>query len=388
MKVRPNVSLPPKPRGLLIYDADRELDTTHPLWNEIMLYSERLEEVHVLVCIKKFPQKATRVVHLNTNTFVYYLPSRWLLLRLGTILPLIRYNMVWNKMFRPQFILNHSTHSGAILGFFLSLRYRIPYVVSTTGGFLEAPILSREFLLHYALMRCAQQILVPGEKTAHDLSAHTGVPSTRISVVPPAVDLSFLGQKVDAVSFAKQYPFHNFFLITQTSIGHRRDIMFLMRVFRRVLSKYPKTALIIVVPRSQVAVVSHIVGGRHAASVYVYPQGDEIAQMIAGAHVYLATSETQETVLPIVRALSLHIPVVATSVGIAKDLFTGTRYAQCTVAVGDEDAYTKAVVDLIEHQQLRDEYRLNTTTLIATFTPQTPSGYIAAVLAHVVQEKA
>jgi glycosyltransferase involved in cell wall biosynthesis len=388
MKARPTAEVPVERRGLLIYDADRELDTTHPLWNEIMLYAERLEEVHVFVFIKKFPAKATRVVHLSANTFVYYLPGTWVVFRLDTILPLIKYNMVWNKTFRPDFILNHSTHSGALLGLALAKRYRVPYVLATLGGFLEMPVLSREFLLHYILARCAQLVVVPGDKVAHDLSTHIGVRSTRISVVPPAVDLSFLGKKVEAMSFAKKYPFHNFFLVTQTSIGHRRDIMFLMRVFRRVLSKYPKTALVFVVPKSQVDIISHIVTGRRSTSSYVYAQGDDIAQMIAGGHAYLSTSETQEMAIPVVRALSLHVPVVATSVGIAKDLFVGTRYARFMVPVADEDAYTQAIIDLIENQQLRDEYRLNTTTLIATFTPQTPSGYVAAVVARVVQEKA
>lgn len=388
MKVRPTTAAPAESRGLLIYDADRELDTTHPLWNEIMLYAERLEEVHVFVFIKKFPAKATRVVHLSTNTFVYYLPGTWILFRLDTILPLVKYNMIWNKTFRPDFILNHSTHSGALLGLVLAKRYRVPYVVSTLGGFLEMPVLSREFLLHYILVRSAQRVIVPGDKVAHDLSTHIGVRSALISVVPPAVDLSFLGKKVEAMSFGKKYPFHNFFLVTQTSIGHRRDIMFLMRVFRRVLSKYPKTALVFIVPRSQVDTVTHIVVGRRGTSAYVYAQGDDITEVIAGGHVYLSTSETQEMAIPVVRALSLHIPVVATTVGIAKDLFTGTRYARFMVPVADEDAYTKAIIDLIENQQLRDDYRLNTTTLIATFTPQTPSGYVAAVVACVVQEKA
>ncbi len=385
MKMQPIKILPTKPRALLIYDADREIDIAHPLWNEIMLYGDQLEELHCIILVKNLAKGGTRVVNLSPNVFAYYMSGNHLWWHFDEIVDMIKYHMVWKREFRPHFILNLSTHTGGWIGYILAKRYGREFFVSTNGTFLEAPLLSREFIRQFALARCAQGIFVPGEKVADTIVTRAGVRPDKVTVVRPAVDTSFLGRKPDPINFGVQYPQQKFFLLTHASLGHRRDSMFVARVFAKIVIKYPRVALVVMVPTSQVRAFERILSTKHTQSIHVRAAGDDIANYVSGANIYLAAADSDEATIPIIQALSVHTPVVTTQSGIAKEIFTNTPYEKFMAA--DIEGFCKAISLLIENAQERDAYRLNSTVLVQSLSLQTLQGHVSTVLAKIMEGK-
>jgi glycosyltransferase involved in cell wall biosynthesis len=227
---------------------------------------------------------------------------------------------------------------------------------------------------------------VPGEKIADALINHAGVPNEKISVIRPAVDMSFLSRSVESINYLKQYPQHNFFLLTRVSVGHKRDLAFILKVFALVVNRYTRTALMMMVPPEQVAAVKKIVAASHNRSIYVFSEEDDSMSYYGGAQIFLSIAESEEMTIPIACALSLHVPVVTTEAGVAKEIFSGSRYQEFMKPFGDVDGYSKAVFRLIENQQLRNEYRLNSPILLNSLTLQNPQGYVATILAS-IQER-
>ncbi len=383
MKMKPILVIPAKPRGLLIYDADREIDVAHPLWNEIMLYGDALEEVHCIILVKNLPKNGTRVVKLAPTVFAYYIPGNHLWWHFDEIVDMIRYHMVWKREFRPHFVLNFSTHNGAWIGKVLAQRYRRAFYVSTSGTFLEMPILSIAFLREFLLVRAAHGVFVPGERIADTLVARAGVRSDKVSVVRPAVDSSFLGHAVEPMNFGKLYPEQKFFVLTQGSLGHKRDLLTVIKAFMEILVKYPRAALIILTPSPHVRAMKRIVSLWHTVSIHVHPIADDIASFYAGAQLYLSASDSDEATVPIIRALGLHVPVVTMQSGIAKELFQETPYARYMATT--PEAFTTAAISLVEHQSERDAYRLNSIVLLKSLSLQNLQGHVAAILAVITK---
>ena len=383
MKMKPLLVVPAKPRALLIYDADREIDTTHPLWNEIMLYSDALEEVHCLILVKNLPKNGTRVVNLAPNVFAYYVPGNHLWWHFDEIVHLIHYHMFWQHEFRPHFVLDFSTHNGAWIGRALAARYHRDFFVSTSGTFLDLSIFSWQYWRQHMLVRSARMVFVPGEKVADALVNRIGVKSDRVSVVAPAVDLSFLGRKVESINYAHDYPQHNLILLTQAVLGHKRDLVFIIGIFKKLIVKYPRMALMVLVPTAQMKTFVRLLSIHHNPSIHLIPITDDVARYYSGAHIYLCASESDEATVPIIRSLELHVPVVTTDSTIAKEIFTGTPYER--YMVHDAESFQKAVSLLVENQQERDGYRLNSDILVRSLKLQNLQGHISTILATIAK---
>jgi glycosyltransferase involved in cell wall biosynthesis len=386
MKLKLKKKVPLKPRALLLYDANREIDIGHRLYNEIMLYAESLEELHVFVFIKDLAQVKKQVTTLGAHVYMYYISGngKQIFLESDRLWSLIKYHLVWKKHFRPDVVLNFSSHVGSLIGYFLALRYSVPFFIATTGAFLELPKLSTGYMRNRFLLKRAEGIFTSGEKTATTVTNRFAIPSEKVTVVLPAVDMSFLERKIEPFNYAQAYPNHNFFLVAQASISHKRDSNFIVKVFMEILKKYPRTALILIVPSLQVRAMKQIVATM-PQSIYVYGEDEDVRPYYAGGHIFLATSFSEEMASPVIYALGLHVSVVTTETSIAKEIFSGSRYQEFMKAPGDTYGYTQAVLTLIENQQVRNEYRLNGSLLLKNLTLQNLSGQVAVVLNTLTQ---
>lgn len=383
-----NTTNTPKPRALFMYDSDRIVDEMHPQWAEIVQYAQKLAELHILVFISTGVPKEHRVEQVLDNVFVYYVFARSVVPRIGRLWQVVRRNLVWKKNFRADFILSNSSHLGSLVGVYLAKRFKKPLFLTTSGTFLELSPYAREYQLLRYVAHHAHMVFVPSATASDMLVARTHISNERIAIIRPAIDLDFLQQPHAFVEYAKRYPQHNLFLLTHTSLAHRRGIALLLKVWEAVIEKYPRTALVVVTPAAQVRHIEHILHqAGHRRYVYVFPESTDIAEVYGGAHILLATSEAEEINMPVVTALGLHIPVVTTPAGVAKELFTGSRYERFMCPFGDAAAFTAAVTTLIEDQHVRDDYRLNSPLLLKVLTLQTKAQY-ADMLFSSIQESA
>ncbi len=385
MKVPLKQKLPPKPRVLLFYDADHQIDVAHPLYSEITVFGEKFEEVHVIVTLKQLPNKFPFASTLGSNIFLYYICEGSIIFTFDEIRPFLRYHLVWRARFRPDLILNYSERSTIWIAYFFARHYQRPLTMVTSGTFLDLPFFSRMQLRQYIVAKSATQIIAPGEFIANNLISRIHVRTEKVSVITPAIDMKFLEGKIAPISFAKQFPPSVFFLVSHVTAAHQRDLAFLLNVYTEIHARYRWAGLVLMVPSAHVGAIEKIVATKQDTSINVVGADDTIGNYFAGANIFLSVSESADTTKALIQSLSLHTPVVTTATPTAKEIFTGSRYEQFVQPFGDVRAYSAAVIELIEHQQVRDEYRLNASVLLDKIKVQTVPGYMATLIATITK---
>lgn len=370
-----------KPRALFIYDAESELTEAHPLWHSTMLYAENMEELHIIVLTKNVERKE-KVVTLRDNVFVYYIPSRFLFFRLQRLWSLIRFELVWQHSFRADVIVSWTTGIGAYIGYILKRLYQKKYIVHTSGSFLELSRLSAEYMRMRFLSKRADLIVVPGETVKHTLEEAMHTKARVVSITPP-LELPKVGMHREVYNYALAYPDHSMFILSRLTIGRQKEFLQLVRVFKHILVAYPKAALILITPHAHVGPFKRLVWlYRMKKHIFVHEEKGDLAYLYGGGHVYVSMSQTEEINMPMLTALGLHIPVVTTPTGMARELFSGSRYESFMCSYGDVSCFYTMIKRLIEDQYIRDEYRLNTNLILQKLSVQTPDGYVNTFFAH------
>lgn len=369
-------------RALLVYQSDKIIDSNHPLFNEIILYGQNLAEVHVFAFVQNLDFESSEISKLAENIFLYTLPGQDLFWDLDKIWRLIGNQIIWQKRLRVDYVLNFADGWPAWIGYFLAWKYHRKFFIGTNGEFVYLPKYKGRYILSYLLLRLAKGIIVPGEQIANALINHIKVASRKVAVVKKAIDISYLGQKSEPVQFTKIYPAHNFFLITQVSLASRREIDFVLRVFEKVVNRYTRVALIMLVPSEQLTSIKEIVSRYRNSSIYIKHTSQEILNNFAGANIFLSVTDNEDSA-SLIGALAVHTPVVATKTMIAQEIFANSRYQEFMIPVGEVEGFTQAVFKLIENQQLSNEYRLNSALLIKDLSLPTELGQIKSVLKNI-----
>ncbi|HWC57962.1 MAG TPA: glycosyltransferase [Candidatus Paceibacterota bacterium] len=368
---------------LLLYDADREIDGAHPLYNEIMLFAQQCTELHVMVYIPRLPIAHQRVVSLGPTVIVYYLP-RPIFWRIDELWPMARYHLLWQKHFRPDVIINHcASATGTLVACALAKRFHRPLFGVIDGDTIEAPVFSRKRFTLYLLTTLARSLVVQSDYAKTLLIRRLHPATKKVTVVPPAVDLSFLARATDAIHYATILPQHNFFILTEASIGEKRSLHEALAIVSRVLITFPHAALVVVAPSDQLRSLRRFIEAHHVPSVYVYARDDMLSAYYAGAHLCMVTSTAPASTASIIRALALHVPVVATTSERAAAILAGSPYDRFLVRARDTEGFAHAIEALMSDQRSRDDYRLNAPVLLQSLSLQTLSGSVAGVMAAV-----
>ena len=105
----------------------------------------------------------------------------------------------------------------------------------------------------------------------------------------------------------------------------------------------------------------------------VYKKDDNFLSAIAGTHIYLALTREADIDTNMLAALSVEVPVVSIEYGIAKEIFSGSKYSGALIQ--NPEQAPLAIVRLIEDQRLRAEYALNTKTLFSKLSFNTTEQY-------------
>lgn len=153
----------------------------------------------------------------------------------------------------------------------------------------------------------------------------------------------------------------------------------LVLIHARVAAKYPRVALIALVPRGLQKRSERFIRRSKSFGVFVYPQSDALLFELAGSHVYVGINESDEADTVLLSALALGLPTVAYRSGMAQELFANTPYERFASDPRDTAAAATLVIELIEHQATRNGYAVNTGILFKKFSRRDTASYVRAM---------
>lgn len=362
-----------KLRGLFIIDADHLFTDTHPLWKTIAAFRSSVVEIHVAVFSKQKVREIEKFIEHDNQLLIYHFHRGNFLFRFRRSIASLEFHLLWHKEFRPDFVVSFSETEGALAGLKLSRRYEKKFFQHTTAHSIDNRGFSFHALLTKYVLRHATMLFVPGPETAQHLASAFRLPPATFLPVEPPIAIKELTSETNKHDFHTEHPQYNFFvstvlygsIIPAATLG----------LYKKVALKYPRTALVIFVEESLVAHFEHLVKRNHWYGVLVYPKNDALLSSIAGTHAYLALTREEDIDVHLLAALSVQVPVVALSYGIAKELFVGSRYEAFLIPEGSTEKAVVATISLIEDQRLRAEYALNTKTLFSKLSFNTTEQY-------------
>lgn len=365
-----------KLRALFIVSADEAFSDRHPLWATIESQRAFLDEMHVAVFVKRKVSWEDRLIHKDEQLSVYQIRERFLWWNIPYVWTNLEFNLRWQNAFRPDYVLSFADGIPALIGFLLAWQNKKKFFMQGSSHLLGQSKASLRFLINRFLMKRATAVLVPGKQTAMLFSNAFSIPPAQLLPIDPPFDIQNLGRSIEKFDFHAEHPQYNFFI--SSVVYTMKDVYALMAIHAIVRTKYARVALIILVDKSLHGSVDRLLKRSKAFGAFAYEQNDKLVTYINGTHLYLAVSKEQDIDTMMVTALGLQMPVVTRAYGIAPELFKGTPYEHFMVADEGVQAIAAAVVELIEHQQQRIEYGLNTGMQLSrvTFTSTVQYGGI------------
>ncbi len=363
-----------KLKGLLVIKSDRFFDERHPLWETVQAYRQLLEETHVLVFTKAKVLKRQMLVQPEPDIILYHCSTRFLLLRFWRMWKLLAFQLYWRKSFRTDFVLSFTARKGGLFAYALAKRFKRPYfLVASLRSALGAPLSLRRKIGRF-LLRHAATVFVPGSQNALSLSKLLGIAPATLVTLQPAIDMASIAHAKEKHNFHEEHLQYNFFISSfAPTVDTLRE---LMMIYGRVAAKYPRAALIVLAPKDECATLTRFVRRTHSYGVFVYSQDDSYLSMIAGTQVYLGVNRTDEMDMMLISAFGLGIPAIAYRWGVAQEVLAGTPYERFAPAPGDAQGAAQLLIELIEHQPMRDEYAVNADVVYKRFPSRDMGTYV------------
>ncbi len=234
---------------------------------------------------------------------------------------------------------------------------RVPVVVSLLGGELEyMPALryghqlshAARWLIAVALHR-ADRVTVGSSYLYH--RALTRLPTKRLIQIPLGVDIShFHPGPVHHLVMQEGKPR----LLHVASLVPVKDQTTLLRAFAGVVRYFSGAHLHIIgtgplryeleVLASSLDIVEHL-------TFHEGVSHDRLPDYYRSADLFVLSSQYESQGMVVLEAAACGLPTVSTAVGVVPDLGAAAR----TVPVGDEEALTKVLLNLLTHPAARDE---------------------------------
>ncbi len=331
---------------LLMLSTDGRLfSPSSPVRERMRRYGEICEELHVVVYTKpgfEEEQLASNVRLYPTNSLVkagYFFTA----FRIGAAL--IRGRGITVMTVQDPF-------ETGFVGYLLKGRFHIPLQLQIHTDFLNQYFKKQSFKNRVRawcgkhLLLHADGIRVVSERIKKSIIADTTVMSTRISVLPVAVDVR-VSSSAASEAVRTRYPQYQKLVLMVSRLAPEKNITLALDAFVEIQSQLPHAGLIIVGSGpEQAAIEQHIVKKGLTASVRIEPWTDDVAPYYKAADVYLLTSNYEGYGRTVIEALVAETPIVMTDVGIAGEVVV-TGYTGIVVPVGDARAVAAAVIAVL-----------------------------------------
>lgn len=368
-------------KGLFVVEADEQFGEHHPLWATIASFRSLLAETHVVVFVKGKVPREQRIIEREGGFFVYQVPIRFFSLNFSYYWATIQFNLHYRKVFRPDFVCSFADALPAGFGYLLAWSNKRCFFMQGSTHLLGQTVLSPRYMLNKFLLKRATAVFVPGKQTAALFTDLFTIPPAQLITIETAFDHQRLAAITDKRDFRTEHPQYTFFI--SSVIYTLKDVHTLIALHSLVRTKYPRTAMVLLVPSDLRDKIEQLLKRQKAFGMFVYAQDDAVLTAINGTQLYVAISREQDIDTMMVTALGLLMPVVATTFGIAPELFTGTPYQSFMTAEGDIEAMSKSIFTLIEDQRLRAEYSVNAGMLLSKVKFATTDDFTRAIFSTI-----
>ena len=171
------------------------------------------------------------------------------------------------------------------------------------------------------LSRLCDAMTVVGTEVAEYFVQHLRVPPDRNTIVPNGVDVAGFAYDRSAARSERGVGLDEFVLGTVGRLEPEKDQITLLDVFRDVLSRHPRSRLIVVGDGSMApALKAHAERIGIAAATQFLGYRRDIAKVLAALDVFLLTSIREGLPVSLIEAMAARRPVVASDIGSVRHL--------------------------------------------------------------------
>ncbi len=352
---------------VLMISGDRNILVSGSAVSERMKeYAGLVVELHVVLLCDKAHTKELKIengkLKIDPNTWVYPTNSSLKFFRPSDATRLGK-KIVFDKKFvrGKSLITVQDPFECGWAGMKIKNKWRIPLEVQLHtdpfspyfSGFLNSV---RKFMAKRVLEK-ADSIRVVAEWLKKNLEASSYKPKAPILVLPIYVERSRIENAQVKFDLHARFGWH-FILLAVSRLTPEKNIPMMLEVLKKVVAIFPNTGLVIVGAGPEMESLKLKAKSlKLESNVQFVGWQEDLASYYKTANLFIQTSNFEGYGLALVEAGISGLPVVTTAVGIANDLDNGKDAYVCPV--GDVEYMFKAVYDLVENNQKRENLKLN-----------------------------
>ena len=266
--------------------------------------------------------------------------------------------------------------------------FRIPCVLTCHSARGSAVQIFLQRVLGW-MFRVGNRLIAVSQASAR-FSYLLGFSDKRVTVVPNGVDLSCFNDKVDALAMREELGIGDEPLVaTALRLIKGKSPDLLISAFARVLEVVPDAKLVIAGSgREEDNLSRQIQDLNITGSVFMVGrlEKEKVAQLIAAADVFALPSKIESFGLTLLEASAAGLPVVCSNAGGITEVFRdGFNALLCPP--GDDDAMAKAIIRLLQDNELAKSISANAVDTAGKFTWERTAEQTLQVYKEVLQEK-
>lgn len=376
--------------ALLAIDSIGLLDEHHAMFQTIQEYGKYVSEVHVLVFLqeRRHVPKNDQVKQIASNIWVYYVSPpliRSPFIESIRLRKIVHRHLVWQRKFRPDFILSFSVDTAGVLTEKLSRKYKKAFFIENPCLFFKLPFVSLVRQKQLALIGRAEKIFVPSLHMKELVAKELDKDPNLVLVVPPFFDKNRAEGDDRRFNFREKYPHFLVFCVSYISYPDHHALKSLREIMKTVVSGYQPIALILYTPEAYVKRVRNFFKtDRKNTHIFVEKEPESLIPHFRGAHMTLLIGGEGEIDTPLIEALTAHSPVICSKTATSISILSNSTYKEYLVTESDTDAVAEKVLYLIGNPQARDEYRINASSVLKNQFSETLESHVKEVIESIL----
>ncbi len=205
----------------------------------------------------------------------------------------------------------------------------------------------RVMLAKFLLPR-ADSVRVVSERTKRSVAVLVKQ-KTPVTVLPIFADTTLRHDERRESFLKKKYPQFDFHIVMASRLTKEKNIQLALKAMVEVLTKYPKTGLVIVGSGPEEEYLKKMVNKLNLAQNVMFEGWQEdLSQYLYPADAFLLTSNYEGYGMVVVEALLAGCPVVMTDVGCAGEVVLNGKNG-LVVPVADHEALIRAIMRVVSH---------------------------------------
>lgn len=323
-------------------------------------YGSLVEEIHIIVfASKKLGFKKQKIAHNvwvyptnSSNKFSFFIDA---------------YNL-GRKILKEEgkwLISAQDPFESGVVGYMLKKKCGVPLQLQEHGAFFSTPHWRKESFLNFIryclsgfLIQKADGVRVVARRIKKTLVLK-GVPEEKMTTVNVRTNTKDWSSKEPKLKLHNMYPEAGAIIITAGRLVKQKNIPLLIYAFKDVLVKYPETLLLIIGEGPLEKKLKKLACDLRVDKRIIFlPWTDDAVSYFKTADIYALPSNYEGWGRVIIEAMAAKLPTVMTDVGCANEVFKNNEDG-FVVPVDDREAFSKALLKMVEDPALRDRFARN-----------------------------